>query len=287
MPKDLSWCVGKFAYPHGSDKPINFMELKDFMLDDAFDFSHLFLVRTMRRSVIAEEFSDEGLKSFIERDDASELASAGAKLLKQIADRSGKRPVVSEVYPGVGVTYEYMKLMWERDGREPFTYHGIGESAYGRKFITVQAVDQDWRDFSYAEVDTISIHNIEEMSERSDLLIINLNRHFRSEAAATIDAGACLAVMKSSVLVSVRVSESDEEVIRTTIKGIERRLPALSQIIESFLATGAPWRFKYLPGFDEGFMLPGANERAGILLAYVAPGQVEVAGFSETVKFSN
>ena len=65
-PPRLRWCVGKFVYVRGASKPIHFMELKKFIIDDATDYSHLFYLRGLRKQNSNHEALDEDLKRWME-----------------------------------------------------------------------------------------------------------------------------------------------------------------------------------------------------------------------------
>jgi hypothetical protein len=86
---------------------------------------------------------------------------------------------------------------------------------------------------------------------------------------------------RRSRLLVICVSMTEEDQVRTTVKGREVRLPALWRILEECRRTAAVWHYRAIADFDAGFFLPVGEAPVGLLLAYSAAQPPRLVGFEE------
>lgn len=274
--KQLSWCVGKFAYVRGASQPIHFMELKSFIIDDAVDFSHLFYLRALRARMAADEQLDEALKKWME--------GTAVKLLAEVVvvgmQASGAARLV-ELYPGVGLTAEYVQLLLERDGRRDADgrpqlaeYVGCGPDSERNKLLVLHA-DQPAR-FSYLrEVDAPSF--LPNCS--GSVAVLNQNHTVRYPHAGSIDIKAFLASYSGPAVLAIRCTGAQHDERHTSVKGRVIELPALERVLDECRRHGHGWQWRFLPAFDAGYFLPDGGGPTGLLIALRAESAAPVDRF--------
>jgi hypothetical protein len=279
VPAALRWCVGKFAYVRGSPHPIHFMELKSFIIDDAVDYSHLFYLRGIRQRTLPHEELDQALRRWMEGTAVKPLA----ELVLRVLQRTGAR-TVEEVYPGVGLTFEYLRLLLEagggREGNAELgvAYTGVGPEASRQKLLALHA-DEDpparflteaaygTRDSSLAPTSpTVRVYNH------------NQELRHRSEGAISLAEFMTRSAGGPAVL-SLRVTCAVEAAARTTVKGRHVILPALGEVLATCAASQGHWQYRFLKGFDGDFFIPDGTGETGALFAFGGAGAEPEAGF--------
>jgi hypothetical protein len=273
----LRWCVGKFAYVRGASHPIHFMELKSFVIDDAVDYSHLFYLRALRQRIAPPEQLDEALQRWMEGTAVKPLA----ELVLRVLQRTGAR-TVEEIYPGVGLTFEYLKLLVGAGDANRVAarlgYTGVGPEGSRQKLVTLHAEDDPPARF-LTEV-AYRAGDISRADTSPPLRVFNQNQELRhpSEGAISLAEFMSLAADGPAVL-SLRVTCAAESVARTTVKGRHVMLPALGEVLAACEASGRDWQYRFVKGFDEGFFIPDGTGETGALFAFGRAGNSPEPGF--------
>lgn len=271
MQKKLSWCVGKFAYMHGSSAPIHFMELRDFCLDPSLDMSLLIALRTLRVTQ-SEDPIERQLHDWRDRLAVKEVGELAIELLRARADISD----VLEYYPRVGFVYEYLKMLRERQTSESFNFTAIGPEELRSSFEMLHVIDD--YEFEYFAEDRVgAVQN-----DGSALTIFNHNQAVRQETEPAFAWKDLIGCLPTPAIVSLRVADTSEGTMRTSIHGRAMQLPQLDEAIETLLSQDGNWRFKYLGRFDEKFFLPPA-QNVGLLLGYNAGTSLQLDGFETEI----
>lgn len=279
MTQRLRWCVGKFVYSRGSTHLLHYMRLKGFILDDALDYTHLFLLRGLRSRSPGAAAPDEQLNRWMDTTSVKPVAELAAALL---AAQPAATPVrrVAEVYPGVGCTFEYLRYLCDRpraDGRITLSYTGLGPEASRRKYLVLHGQDPETAGYVVeAEGPTWLSHE----GALSDLVIYHHNQsvHDAGEPALGVEAFLPHAAAPR-LLLAVRVAVGAEDRLRTTVKGCPVTLPAADRVLELCRRARPAWHYCFLPGFDGDFLLPDGPRDAGLMLLYSAPDAPVLPGY--------
>lgn len=274
MTTRLRWCVGKFVYPRGSTQLLHYMRLGGFIVEDALDYTHLFLLRGLRDRSRAVAM-DERLERWMATTSVKPVAEAAVELLAAAGGASRMR-TVAEVYPGVGCTFEYLKYLGRNHSAGPLTvsHCGIGPAAGRRKYEVLHR--QEPEPCSYlAETD-----GLDWLAGAScDLVIYHQNQSVRDagEPAVGLDAFLEHTASCPRLLLAVRVAASDEQV-RLTVKGHAVRVPAIRRVLDQCRRARGGWQTRYFPGFDSAFLIPDGQAETGLLVACAAPEQPSLRG---------
>jgi hypothetical protein len=277
--KRLRWCVGKFVYVQGATNPMHFMELKRFIIDDAVDFSHLFYLRALRAQMPAEQQLDEALKKWMDQTAVKLLAEVVLTVLQ--AD-----PAIStlaEIYPGVGLTGEYVQLLLEpracQNGAAATLrltdYCGCGPESERNKLMVLHA-GQSYRVSYLDETMASAVPWIDPHT----LIVLNHNQSLRYDHDPFIGVEQFLAARKGPAVIAVRCTAAEQDEPHTSVKGKLIQLPSQARIIDLCRRSGGPWSYRFLKGFDEGYLLPGGRAATGLLVAYRGLGAAVLRDFA-------
>jgi hypothetical protein len=276
-PRELKWCVGKFVYARGASKPLHFMELKNFIIEDATDYSHLFYLRGLRSRHSGRGPIDEELKRWMEGTAVKPLGEVVSHVLASV--NSPHRSIV-EYYPGVGLTVEYVKLIFQENqatSEEPLgvimSYEGRGPANLKNQFLVLQA-DQD--------IDVQYSSDLQSALSGTDVVtVINLNQSIRYDADSQFSLESFLESGGGPKVLALRVTSGDESVWHMTVKGRPIKLPALGEVFDVCKQFGSHWNFRFIERFDGGFFLPMSGAPTGLLLAYDARRDWPLKGYSK------
>jgi hypothetical protein len=263
VPSRLKWCVGKFVYARGASKPMHFMELKNFIVDDATDYSHLFYLRGLRGRQLGHDHIDDELRRWMNGTAAKPLAETVLHVLDSIDAREVS---IVEYFPGVGLTFEYLKLLLRlrsgSDNRKTEIVHmeGRGPAHLRNQFLVLQA--DEYCDVTYREEDT------PEMNPASAVVVFNQNQTVRYEELPKYDVDGFLRQGVERSVVAMRVTRGRATEQRTTVKCRAVDLPGLQGVLNKFRQAGSNWYFRFIEGFDSGFFIPEQKGPTGLLLAY-------------------
>lgn len=278
LPKRLRWCVGKFVYTRGSSRPMHFMELKRFIIDDAVDFSHLFYLRALRAQMSVDQQLDEALKKWMESTAVKLLAEVVVAMMNAAAGVTRLR----EIFPGVGLTGEYVQLLLERRARLDPTgsdvrlceYLGYGPASERNKLLVLHA-GQPFR---------VTFHEEAEVGEglRADptaVTVLNHNQSVRYNHDSIVQIERFLDGHVGQLVIAVRCTTSEQDEPHMSVKGRLIQLPSTQRIFDLCRESGGHWYFRFLKGFDAGFFLPDEAGPTGLLVAYRGPGALPLKGF--------
>ena len=266
IPSKLRWCVGKFVYARGAAEPMHFMALRRFIIDDAVDFSHLFFLRGLRLMPRSVPETDESFARWMNATAVKPVAEALAHLLEE---RAGS-PVV-EFYPGVGLVFEYLKLVRARAGAEPPVYYGCGPAAMGRKFVALH--ERDVRAPSFREEGDPGALG----AAARALAFYNHEQSIRLDEEPRISLADFLSAVREPALLAVRVTAAERAQWHTTVKGRRLELPSLGATLDLCRPHGCCYRF--IAGHDAGFILPDGGAATGLLIAYIGSRRPPLASF--------
>jgi hypothetical protein len=274
-PRELRWCVGKFVYARGASKPLHFMELKSFIIEDATDYSHLFYLRGLRSRQEAGGVTDDDLKRWMDGTAVKPLGELVAHVLESMETT---RHSIIEHYPGVGLTGEYAKLVLQtnassRVSRRIERYEGRGPARFANQFLVLQA-DEDV-DVRYC-ADLLS-----PADDEHAVTIMNLNQSVRYDEECAAPLEALLHSSAGPKILAMRVTSGDEDAWHMTVKGRAIKLPAIKNVRDLCLKYGRHWNFCFLDRFDAGYFLPTSGPSTGLLLAYDAGREWPSVGYSK------
>jgi hypothetical protein len=274
------------VYPRGSSYLLHFVELKDFIVEDALDFTHLFFVRALRAGRLADTLPDKGLMRWMEGSAAKFVAEVAHSILVASAGENTAPFPVMELYPGIGVSFEYLKFLWESQDaitghhtRIQLRYKACGPEASRRKFEVLHADDE--YPCSYVVDQTCGVEYLRETNQEPGLAIYNHDQSLHHMEDPVITLEDFLAAALGPRLLTVRVSTTGEDQIRTTVKGRRLRLPTVRGVLEQCLRTAPTWYYRTIPDYDAGYFLPVAEASVGLLLAYTAGNNPGLPGFQE------
>jgi hypothetical protein len=262
-PQKLRWCVGKFVYARGASEPLHFMELKRFIIDDAVDFSHLFFLRGLRLMPRAAAETDESFLRWMNATAVKPVAEALAHLL----DERPGAPAL-EFYPGVGLVFEYLKLLRARDGGCLPAYTGCGPAIMGRKFVALH--DRD--------VGAPQYHDEAGPTPVAEgLAFYNHEQSIRLDEEPRIALGDFICAIRGPALIAARVTVAERPQPHTTVKGRRLELPSLTATLQALSPLGCSHRF--VAGHDAGFLLPDGGAETGLLIACIGSARPAPVGF--------
>lgn len=275
LPLDLRWCVGKFVYVRGAHKPLHFMELKNFIIDDATDYSHLFYLRGLRFQDSADGPVDDELKRWMEGTAVKPIAEVVAHLIGALGISQAS---LVEYFPGVGLAGEYVKLILQQQRaasglRTVVVYEGRGPAALKNQFLVLQAEDS---------VDVRYSDDLQLPPAAADLVtIVNFNHSVKYDAPPPMSLEEITGASQGPLVVALRATAADRGIVHTTVKGRRIELPSVADIRSQLRAAGSHWRFRFIEKFDAGFFLPAAGAPTGLLLAYDARRDLPLDGFEK------
>lgn len=265
IPDKLRWCVGKFVYARGAAEPMHFMELKRFIIDDAVDFSHLFFLRGLRLMPRSAAETDESFARWMNASAVKPVAEVLAHLLNEQPGAT-----VTEFYPGVGLAFEYLKLLRARAGAQAPVYRGCGPAATARKFITLHERDAGTPEYQ-DDADPKALASV-----HGTLGFYNHDLSIRLDDESRVSLRDFLDAVRGSALVAARVTTAERAQWHTTVKGRRVELPSLAETLQRCQPLGCCYRF--VKGHDAGFLLPDGTE-TGLLIAYTGSRQPPLRGF--------
>jgi hypothetical protein len=273
--RELRWCVGKFVYVRGSDQPLHFMELKNFIIDDAIDYSHLFYLRGLRFRSLAGGPIDDELKRWMDGTAVKPIAEVVARL---VLASPGVGHSLVEYFPGVGLTGEYVKLLLHQGqatqpgAKSIASYEGRGPAELKNQFLVLQAEEN---------VDIGYFSDLKPTANSADAItVVNLNHSIKYGAAPDLPIEQFLASNEGPVVLALRAVSGDAGATCTTVKGRRIALPSVAETLAKLKKLGSSWKFRFIEKFDAGFFLPSPGPRTGLLLAYDARRDCPIEGFA-------
>lgn len=278
-PSHLRWCVGKFVYARGASKPLHFMELKKFIIDNATDYSHLFYLRALRKRQSNQGAVDDELKRWMEGTAVKPIAEALHHVLNEIA---GETAIV-EYFPGVGLTFEYLKMLLERcAASDPASkrisfFEGRGPASLHNQFMVLQQ-DDDYTVRYVDEKDAAS-----DMGDGNTIGLFNYNQTVRYDTAPKAGLDQFLKEWCGPAVISMRVTKGDAKEAHTNVMGRIIELPSLQEVIAQCRRVGEHWHYCFEEGFDSGFFLPDDKGPTGLFIAYTAGRPTSLKGFEPII----
>ncbi len=193
---------------------------------------------------------------------------------------------MTEFYPDIGVSFEYLKFLLESEApttelppRIQLCYKACGPELFRRKFEVLHADDEY---LCGCIVDqACGAKCIREMNQGAGLAIYNRNESLRQTEEPVITLQDFLAAAQGALLLAVRVITTHGDQIRTTVKGRRIRFPTIRHVLEECLRTAPNWHYRTIPDFDAGFFLPAGEASVGLLLAYTAGNTPGLPDFQE------
>jgi hypothetical protein len=257
---------------------MHFMELKRFIIDDAVDFSQLFYLRALRAQMPAEQQLDDALRKWMESTAVKLLAEVVVTIMEAIPGISKLR----EMYPGVGLTGEYVQLLLERRAtRSPVAravqlneYCGYGPASERNKLLVLHAGQ------------SVQVTYLEEAEAAEAFLhdpvavtVLNHNQSIRYDHDSRIRVENFLAAPVGPSVIAIRCTAGEEDEPHMSIKGRLVHLPSTRRILDLCRQSGGYWYFRFLKGFDAGFFLPDGTGPTGLLVAYRGTGATALRDF--------
>lgn len=284
MKTRLRWCAGRFIYPRGASQPVHFLPFKDFNVDDGVEFARLFALRALRTHLKDSPLIDEQLLAAMKETAEDLTATLGAELIRSLVCRKQDSVTVSEFYPGVGVLFEYLKLLLEQtdsDGtvkeRLTLQYRGWGEESFRTKFNVLHENDAHQADYSLESHE--DSRKFLQALNHSDLVIYNHAETVRHRVEPQISLEKVVRISSVPTIIVVRVTTSDRDQKLTTVKGRVLVLPTMDRILKVCRDLDPHWSFQFIPDFDSAFFLPVAGSSTGLIVAYTARKSLPILGF--------
>lgn len=258
---------------------MHFMELKRFIIDDAVDFSHLFYLRALRAKMPADQQLDDALRKWMDQTAVKLLAEVVLAILKGDPAIS----TLAEIYPGVGLMVEYVQLLLEQYSRQEGAaiplrltdYCGCGPEFDRNKLMVLHA----GQPVCVSYLDETMANAIPWVDSRT-LLVLNQNQSLRYDHDPVIGVERFLAARQGPTVIAVRCTAAEQDEVRTSVKGKLIQLASHARILETCRRSGGAWSYRFLKGYDEGFLLPDGGAATGLLVAYRGTGAAMLGGFS-------
>ncbi|MDP3181324.1 MAG: hypothetical protein Q8M54_00730 [Desulfobaccales bacterium] len=288
MQKKLFWCAGKFTYASGSPQLLHYMPLKDFLIEDSLDLSHLFFLRTLRfkaEALADNAMQDEGLMRWMEGTAVKMVGEAAFQILKADGKPGAGQIHLTEFYPGVGLNFEYLKLLLEKFGAAGqefippgLRYEVCGPEPFKLKFEVLHA--DDAYPCRYA-VDRLEGHQqLRHAGRHAHLVIYNHNQTIRQPQDPVVGLEDFFAAVRVPALVAVRATIAAADQWLTTVKGRTVKVPALRRLLDLCRQGDGLWHYRFASGMDADFFLPPQQEATGLFLAYQAGPAAPLPGFA-------
>lgn len=260
---ELWWCVGRFAYLRGGAKPIHFMEMHDFQLDDAIALSMVLSLRAQRELRDLPTIVDERLQAMM-RDAIEQVV---ADMILATARNIGQPLKVLEFYPGVGVLFEFVKSKLDGSQDKPsIEYLGVGERAFRTKFNVLHSSD-----------DCLSRYELEDkhcepsalalLISEADLVIYNHAEAVMHRSPQAISLDAVGAARPRRLIVSSPVTGSQERAPAWTLKLREVELPSSTALCRTLARTAGEGACRFFPGRGADLFINGSALSVGHFLA--------------------
>lgn len=284
MQKRLRRCVGKFVKMRGSPQILHFMELKEFLIEDALDYSHLFFLRALRMRLSEHGLREEGLLKWMEGTGVRFLAELVLEVLKNQADREGCRLTVTEFYPGVGLTFEYIKYLLDSPtpscklSVRDLHYEGCGPASYRLKFEVLH--QNDVCTFRYFEENLTGRDYLANIFEASNLVFFNHHQSIRYKDETQLTIEQFLHGTRVPAILAVRVVSSENDELKTTVKGRTMKIPSISRILGLCHQNDPFWCYRVVPSLDAAFFLPDGGAEINLMLAYSLRKKVVLPGYA-------
>lgn len=253
---------------------MHYMPLKDFHLQSALDLSLLMSLRAKRTSEGRLVVGDSDVADWLDRTAVEKLVDT---TMAHLAAVETTRPVtIREVCPGVGLTFESLKLRLSQNGAaESIHYIAVGDEngrerfclLHGDDIVSFDYVQGPVNDFRGESAVTLLNHNqaIREGSSES----LNLEMQFRSIAGPIIGA--------------FRAVGGDTDVSATSVRGDVVTLPGIDRLRGVWQEDAMSWAYKVIEDFDSNFFLPMAGGRSCLVLAYRGSADLGPKGFESVI----
>lgn len=258
------------------------MKLQEFHVVDGPPLTHLFFLRALRLRLDNTMPIDGQLNDWLEGTGVTEAARLSSTYLKKLIEKGKKTITVSEVYPGVGVTFEYLKYVMTESSRDiasppNLSFHAIGQETNKVRFEVLHA-DGDFPVTYHVESD-FADPKVSAALRESDLVILNHNQALYDAESPLFSVYDILKNVESPMAVCLRVSTTAEHRDRMTVRGQTVTLPVEEEVLNFFRNHGSNWFFQLMPGFDSEYFLPEGEDTSGLLLAYNFDLSSPIKGF--------
>lgn len=238
----LRRAVGRFVTARGAMQALHFMPLKSFHLDVAYDAAVIVALRTARTTGDRTLLETLGIRDWLYRLQANELASL-------VADMVSGPVRLLEIGPAAGVLFEAVKLK----GRSVVLTHYTGVGPAGERARFEMLHGDGTVPFTYT--DRIELEDLDEDGGDPVLTVFNQNQAVRFGHGGDLDWAGAIAVARLPTLAALRVSLG-RSATRMTVHGHRVVLPGLNDLRRRLRETARPWQVAVKPGFDAGLFLP-------------------------------
>jgi hypothetical protein len=281
--------VGKFVYPRGSAHLLHFMELQPFIVDNALDCTHLFSLRALRARRWGTGSHDDSLVRFLERTAIKPVAELALDLL-QAGNGNGGKMVVAECHPGLGLTFEYLKLLVETaagaaqvQARKDLLYQACGPEELKLKFEVLHS--QDLYPIHYYHDGAGEPQRWLLAANAAQIAIYNHNQSLVQPEEPALKLADFLEQVQAPALIAVRLAKAEEEQWRTTVRGRSLKLPVLKQVLAQCRKNNPFWHYRVTTDHDSDFFLPCSGGQTELLLAYTLGRPLALPGYQAVGEF--
>lgn len=264
--KELTWNVGKFTYALGSDKPIHFMELPDFIVNTAVEYSQFFLVRSCRKQKQDSGAAEDAVERWLSASAATDVSKLAAEYL---ADSHPIR--LLEVYGGLGHSLESIRYFAEKAGEFlcPSEYISYDNNNENRVLSYLNRGERiDIRTYS---LDQKTEFLQEVRRDGPSLLVYNQNRTIRADHEPNLGWEEVIRSSSPDMAVVLALRCGALATTRTTVRGRRIFLPDVPTVLNRLSKWREGWYYRVESGFDEGWFLPDGQAPSSLLLACTWP----------------
>ena len=274
MQKNLKWCVGKFVYPKGGSSPVHYMPLKDFHLQSALDLSLLMSLRAKRTSEGRLVVGDSDIADWLDRTAVEILVDMTMAHLAAV--ETAKPATIREVCPGVGLTFESLKLRLSQNGAaDSMHYVAVGDESGRERFNLLHSDDIVSFDYVPGPVD--------DGRAESAVTLLNHNQAVREGSSEYLDLDMQLKSISGPIVGAIRAVGGDTDVSATSVRGDVVTLPSVDRLLAMCREDAMPWVCKVVEDFDSNFFLPMEGGRSCLVLVYRGSADLGAKGFDAVV----
>lgn len=274
MQKNLRWCVGKFVYPKGGSSPVHYMPLKDFHLQSALDLSLLMSLRAKRTSEGRLAVGDSDIADWLDRTAVEKLVDVTMAHLAAV--EAASPVIIREICPGVGLTFESLKLrLSKRGATDSMHYVAVGDEN-GRERFNILHGD-DIVSFDYVP------GPVNDARAESAVTLLNHNQAVREGSSESLDLETQFGSISGPIVGAIRAVGGDSDVSATSVRGDVVTLPSVDRLLGVCREDAMPWACKVIEDFDSDFFLPTAGGRSCLVLVYRGLADLGSKGFEAVV----
>ncbi len=272
--KKLLWSAGKFVYQKGSEDPLLYMPLQDFLRHTTEELCYLVLLRSQQERYQVEKINNTDLFFWIKRNSVEEIYDLIKNIL--ISDKSINK--IFECYCGIGLTYEKLKFLKKRNVlAKNFKFIAYEDEEYKSKFISIHQN-------KIFDPNFIKINQLEKINFNNILKIFNFDSLIKRNVKKKLELESLINYIQPNTVFKIRVNIGSYDESRTTIDQRNIELPSIKKVCKLFSKSTINYKFKFLDKFDDSYFLPEKKiSPTGLLIIFNTKLETEIPGYEDFI----